>query len=144
MSTDLLFSICNVAAMVGWLMMIFSPRWESTRFVVLSGLLMLALAAIYVTIIVLYFGNAEGNFSSLEGVMKMFQNPEAVLAGWIHYLAFDLFVGSWILSNSRKLGIRHIYIIPCLFFTFMFGPAGLLLYYLVRTYHTKKFLQENF
>ncbi|MCU0358814.1 MAG: ABA4-like family protein [Cyclobacteriaceae bacterium] len=141
---DLLFTIANSAAMVGWVLMIFAPRFAATRFLVLSGALMLALAATYITLIVLYFGNSEGNFSSLDGVMQLFQNREAVIAGWIHYLAFDLFVGSWIVSNSRKLGIRHLYVIPCLFFTFMFGPAGLLLYYVVRAAVTKKILQENF
>ncbi len=141
---DLLFTIANSAAMVGWVLMIFAPRFAATRFLVLSGALMLALAATYITLIVLYFGNSEGNFSSLDGVMQLFQNREAVMAGWIHYLAFDLFVGSWIVSNSRKLGIRHLYIIPCLFFTFMFGPAGLLLYYVVRAAVTKKILEENF
>jgi hypothetical protein len=141
---DLLFTIANSAAMVGWVLMIFAPRFAATRFLVLSGALMLALAATYITLIVLYLGNSEGNFSSLDGVMQLFQNREAVIAGWIHYLAFDLFVGSWIVSNSRKLGIRHLYVIPCLFFTFMFGPAGLLLYYVVRAAVTKKILQENF
>jgi hypothetical protein len=141
---DILFTITNSAALVGWVLMIFAPRFAATRFLVLSGALMLALAATYITLIVLYFGNSEGNFSSLDGVMKLFENREAVLAGWIHYLAFDLFVGTWIVSNSQKLGIRHVYIIPCLFFTFMFGPFGLLLYFGVRTAITKKLFQENF
>jgi hypothetical protein len=76
--------------------------------------------------------------------MKLFENKEAVLAGWVHYLAFDLFVGTWIVSNSQKLNIRHLYILPCLFFTFMLGPIGLLMYFIVRAALTKQWMHENF
>ena len=55
-----------------------------------------------------------------------------LLAGWIHYLAFDLLIGSWEVRDARELGIPHLFVVPCLFLTFMFGPAGWLLYRGVR------------
>lgn len=144
MNPELIFSIANTAALIGWIILAVAPRWKWTKTLILSGGLILLLSAIYLTIIALTFGESEGGFDSLANVMKLFEDPNAVLAGWIHYLAFDLFVGTWIISNSQKLGIKHLYIVPCLFFTFMFGPIGLLLYFIVRAATTKKVLHENF
>ena len=62
----------------------------------------------------------------------LFANPWLLLAGWIHYLAFDLFVGSWEVRDARERGIPHLLVVPCLVMTFLFGPAGWLLYALVR------------
>ena len=58
--------------------------------------------------------------------------PWLLLAGWIHYLAFDLFVGSWEVRDAQERGIPHLAVVPCLLLTFMFGPAGWFLYNLVR------------
>lgn len=74
----------------------------------------------------------EGSFSSLEGVMTFFQDPWLATAGWIHYLAFDLFVGAWELRDAQRRGINHLLVVPCLVITFLAGPAGLLLYFIVR------------
>jgi len=144
MYSELIFTIANTTALIGWIVLAVAPRWKWTKTLILSGGLILVLSAAYLTIIVLTFGKSEGGFDSLANVMKLFEDPNAVLAGWIHYLAFDMFVGTWIISNSQKLGIKHLYIIPCLFFTFMFGPIGLLLYFIVRAAITKKVVHENF
>jgi hypothetical protein len=84
------------------------------------------------------------NFGSLDGVMKFFQNKTLLTAGWVHYLAFDLMVGAWIKRNSVIYGISHWLIIPCLFFTFMLGPVGLLLYLILRFLKTKKYFSTNY
>ena len=94
------------------------------------------------TLIVFFFGQSEGDFGSLQGVGKLFENPYALTAGWIHYLAFDMFVGAWEVNDSQKHGISHFLVIPCLFFTLMFGPIGLILYFIIRWVKTKKLLQD--
>jgi hypothetical protein len=80
--------------------------------------------------------NAEspegGGFGSLEGVMLLFTSPHAVLAGWIHYLAFDLFVGAWEVRDARRHGLSHWMVVPCLALTLMLGPFGLLTYLVLR------------
>jgi hypothetical protein len=68
------------------------------------------------------------DFSKLDGVKAMFTSDEAVLTGWVHYLVFDLLVGNWVVNNAQKHKINHYLVIPCLFFCFMFGPIGYLLY----------------
>jgi hypothetical protein len=64
--------------------------------------------------------------------MQLFTREEAVLAGWIHYLAFDLFIGTWEIEHALARGVSRFLLILCLALTFMFGPAGLLTYFAVR------------
>jgi hypothetical protein len=144
MKPDLLFKICNSIAPIGWLLMVVAPKWRFTKMIILSGILPLMLGLVYLTLIILFFGEGEGDFNSLEGVMKLFTNPWGVTAGWIHYLAFDLFIGTWELNNGQKNGIPHYLIIPCLILTLFFGPIGLILFFLIRATKTKKFIHENF
>lgn len=144
MNPEIIFGICSNLAIVGWLLLAIAPRWKWTFIIVFSGGISLVLAGVYAFLIVTHFGEGEGNFSTLEGVMLLFQNPYAVLAGWIHYLVFDLFIGAWILKNSQQHSINHFLVLPILFLTLMFGPVGLLLYWILRAIKTKKILHENF
>nr|WP_276598766.1 ABA4-like family protein [Nannocystis sp. SCPEA4] len=124
-----LFTIVNSAALAGWVLLWFAPRARVTRRLVHSGLFSLLLAALYLAILApnFDFGSFD-DFNSLEGVMRLFQNPWVMLAGWVHYLAFDLWVGSWIVRDAEARQTSHWAVIPCLLATFMFGPVGLLLY----------------
>ena len=132
MNAETIFSIANLVALVGWLLLIFAPRWKWTQKIVASGAVSLLLSVAYLVLIVLFFGKAEGGFGSLADVMKLFSNPYAALAGWIHYLAFDLFVGSWEVRDAGKRGISHWFVMPCLVLTFLLGPIGFLLYHILR------------
>lgn len=142
MKPDQVFQICNGIAPLAWILLIIFPKWKWTRIIILQGIIPLILGVVYLSLIVLFFGEGEGDFNSLNGVMKLFTHRWTVTAGWIHYLAFDLFVGSWEVSNSQKLGIKHYLIVPSLLLTFFFGPIGLLLYFLTRGINTKQFLHD--
>ena len=137
MKAEQIFTIANLTAMIGWLLIAILPRWRVTHFVVLSGGLSLALASVYLVIVVLFFGAAEGGFDSLANVMKLFTNEWAVLAGWIHYLAFDLFIGAWEVRDAERRGVSHLLVIPCLVLTFLLGPIGLLAYSIIRQFSAK-------
>ena len=89
----------------------------------------IALAAGYLTLL-FSFPREQGGFGSLAQVSKLFENRYLLLAGWIHYLAFDLFTGSWLVRDSERLRIAHAYVVPCLLLTFLFGPAGLLTWFI--------------
>ena len=132
MNPNSLFSICNNLAMLGWIMLIVLPRWELTTKLITSCILPVLFGVIYLYLVAAYFGKAAGGFGSLQQVSQIFQNPHIMLAGWLHYLAFDLFVGSWEVRDARRLGIHHLLVIPCLLLTFMFGPIGLILYFILR------------
>ena len=137
MKPEQIFTILNLVAIAGWLLIAILPRWRYTRIIVLSGAVPLLLAVPYTVLIVLYFGQAEGGFGSLADVMKLFTNEWAVLAGWIHYLAFDLFVGSWEVRDAQERNVPHLRVIPCLVMTFMLGPIGLLAYSVLRLFPQK-------
>ena len=132
MSPEKLFSICSTLVLPGWLLLIFLPRWKWTARLVCAVVLPLVLAVVYLYLIATNFGSSEGGFGSLAEVAKLFQNPYNLLAGWIHYLAFDLFVGSWEVRDAQRVGVHHLLVVPCLLLTFLFGPAGLLLYFALR------------
>lgn len=73
-----------------------------------------------------------GGFGSLSELLVLFSSPWMVVAGWIHYLAFDLFIGAWEVRDAQRHRINHLFIVPCLILTFLAGPVGLLLYFLIR------------
>ena len=132
MTADLIFSIVNAIAALSWVLLIILPRqrWVTTitRFAIPA-----LLASVYVALIVTQWGRSEGGFSSLADVAALFRNPWLLLAGWIHYLAFDLFVGTWEVTDARTAGVSHLLVVPCLILTFLFGPGGLLLYLALRS-----------
>ena len=88
---------------------------------------------IYSYFIVVSGGLVEADFSSLEGIVSLFKNttPESAAAGWLHYLAFDFWAGTWIIRHSRKNEISHLVIILPLLCTFMLGPVGIMIYSLL-------------
>ena len=133
MKAETIFSIASTIALLSWLILAVAPRWSWTRKIILSGAIPLLFSIAYLVLIIMFWGQTDGNFSSLGGVMKLFTNEWAVLAGWIHYLAFDLFVGSWEVKDAQEKGVSHWLVLPCLFLTFMFGPIGFLLYHIIRS-----------
>ena len=138
MNAETIFSIANTTALVGWILLAVAPRWSWTRRLVTSGAIPLLLAAAYLVLIILFFGRSEGGFDSLANVTKLFSNPNVVLAAWIHYLVFDLFVGSWEVKDAQERGVSHWFVIPCLAFTFLLGPIGFLLYHIVRFFAARQ------
>ena len=138
MKAEQIFSIANLIALASWLVLAVAPRWTVTRKIILSGAIPLLLSAAYLMLIVLFFGKADGGFDSLPNVMRLFTNEWATLAGWIHYLAFDLLVGTWEVKDSQERGISHWFVIPCLLLTFLFGPIGFLLYSILRFFLSKE------
>jgi hypothetical protein len=132
---DLLFSLANALALVGWALLGLAPRWRFTESLVLSGAWPLGLAALYAVLIGGHYLGAhsgEGGFGSLAQVAALFHNPWALLAGWVHYLCFDLFVGAWEVRDAQRRGVPHGALVPTLVLTFLFGPVGLLVYFGVR------------
>ena len=133
------FNIASLIALAGWLPLFSYPLWPQTaRITVLT--IAVGLLCILYTFFVFFARILEepstrpkGGFSSLAGVVSLFKSPRVVLAGWIHYLAFDLMVGMFIVTDAARIGIVHWWLLPALFLTLMFGPVGLLLYLAMRS-----------
>jgi hypothetical protein len=131
MSLDDAFGHASRLAMLGWLALCLLPRWRGSQ--VLAGLVIPAILSLgYVVLIAVHWHDAKGGFASLDGVATLFQSRPLLLAGWVHYLAFDLFLGAWILRRSQEAGIPHLLMVPVLLATFLFGPAGYLSFLLLR------------
>ena len=131
MTPELVFSICSNLVLPQWLLMIIAPKWQWTQRLVSSRIIPFALAIVYAYYVATSIIGAEGGFGSLEGVMQLFTVKGAVLAGWIHYLAFDLLVGTWVLQTAQKKKIHHGLVIPCLIGCFILGPVGFFLFWLI-------------
>ena len=136
MDFDLAFSLVNLSVMPAWVMLVFLPRWSVTQSLVHSQLYPLVLGIVYTLGLGFsVFGGMGGDgagFTSVEAVRAIFSVDIGILVGWTHFLVFDLFVGAWVARDARRRGFHHGLLIPCLFFTFMAGPLGLLLYVLLR------------
>jgi len=137
MTAEQLFSILNSMAVAAWLPLVFLPRvrWSAT---VVPMVMPVLLAIIYLALLIVTLPWSEGGFSSLAGVRALFDNPWALLAGWTHYLAFDLFIGGWEVRDAQRRGIPHLLVIPALVLTFLFGPVGLLLYLAIRSFAARR------
>ena len=132
MTVEQAFSLLNLIAVLGWLPLLLLPRrpWTATVVPVVVPSL---LAVVYVALVATTLPSSEGGFSSLAGVRMLFANPWALLAGWTHYLAFDLFIGGWELRDAQQRGVPHLLVVPALILTFLLGPAGLLVYLAIRS-----------
>jgi hypothetical protein len=133
MTPQQVFSITNAVALLAWIMLAVLPGRPWVTKTVTTKFVPLLFAVLYTAIAISLFGRAPGGFSTLAAVATLFSNPWLLLAGWVHYLAFDLLVGSWELQDARERGIPHLLVVPCLALTFLFGPAGWLLYTVVRS-----------
>jgi hypothetical protein len=131
MTAEAVFSIVNLVAVAGWLLLVAVPR-RPVATKVAGTVIPLGLSAAYLVLLVLHWGESRGGFSSLQGVADLFSNPWLLLAGWVHYLAFDLFVGAWETRDAMQRSLPRWLLIPCLLLTFMFGPVGFLVYNLTR------------
>ncbi|MFN3170780.1 MAG: ABA4-like family protein [Hyphomicrobiales bacterium] len=135
------FPLLNLAVVPAWLMLLFAPRWQLTRTLVHGGYYPAIYCAIYAVFLFnhLFLGAASpgASFTSLEGVMGLFDHPNGILLGWTHYLAFDLFVGAWIGRDALRRGITQWLAAPAMLLTFLLGPVGLLVYLAIRFFQGK-------
>ncbi len=133
---ETIFSACSTLAVVGWALLVFLPRQRQAHLVAAAAI-PLAISVVYLVLIAQHLGGSEGGFGSLSDVAQLFSNPALLLAGWVHYLAFDLFIGAWEVRDAHRHGIAHLLVVPCLVLTFMLGPIGLLGYWALRTWRTR-------
>lgn len=132
---DILFQLGSLIVLPGWLALAVAAFWARPRphlIAVARIAIPAVLAVAYIALLAL--GHAafrDGGFNSIAQVRALFANDDALTAGWLHYLAFDLFVGAWIVERGTLRGLHGLFLLPCLILTFLFGPAGYLLFLLL-------------
>lgn len=132
MDTTQVFSAVSTLAALQWLVLIVAPKWKVTQWLIRFAVVPLLLAIVYSIYIAGFFGIQGGGFGSIQEVRILFSNDNLLLAGWVHYLAFDLLIGFSIIKSAQDKAISHWLVIPCLLLTFMFGPCGYLLYQIIQ------------
>ena len=136
--TVLIFNFCNTAILLVWILILFFPRVKISKQLIQFPWVPLGISFFYTYFLVVSGGLVEADFSSLEGIVSLFKSatPASAAAGWLHYLAFDFWVATWIIRHSQENSIKHAFVFLPLMCTFLLGPVGILTYSVV--YFTNK------
>jgi len=141
MNWDMIFGGANLLSILFWIVLIALPRTALTQTIVMYvgvGLLSFAYALLMALVVggivdpVAQGDTSGGSGTSIVGVRALFASDGGLTIGWIHYLAFDLFVGLWIAKDADHKGFSRLLQAPILLLTLMAGPIGLLLWLLIR------------
>ena len=132
MTPELLFQWANPVALAGWMALAFLPLAPRLLGIAAGTVVPLLLSTAYAALVLAFWSSSKGGFDSLDAVARLFENRWLLLAGWVHYLAFDLLIGAWEVRTARREGMAHGWLLPCLAVTFLFGPAGYLLFQALR------------
>jgi hypothetical protein len=129
-----IFTLANLFILPFWALMILLPHWRWTQRIMVKLWPVVVLAVLYAVLLLSQIGGAAGSLlnPTLDGIAGLLGTPAGAAAGWVHFLAFDLFVGRWAYLDSRERTISAWLVSPVLFFILMAGPLGLLLYLVVR------------
>jgi Domain of unknown function (DUF4281) len=131
----LLFRFGNVLVLPFWALMILLPRWRWTTWLIRSPFVSGAPAALYAALVLPRLGEIWPAVSrpTLSGITTLLGSPAGATIAWVHFVAFDLFVGRWIYLDSQERQVGAWLMAPVLFLTLMLGPAGFLFYLVVRS-----------
>ncbi|MDC3022839.1 ABA4-like family protein [Candidatus Pelagibacter sp.] len=140
---ETLFYWVNLGVLPFWLVLIFFPYSNLSRYFVTSIFPVLLLSGAYIFVLYKSYLNTYdfmNNFSlylSIDHLLNLFSNKLYLMIFWIHFISINLFTGGWIVKDSQKLNINKILIIIPLVITYLIGPMGLLLYWLIRIFYAK-------
>ncbi|MBK8555476.1 MAG: DUF4281 domain-containing protein [Lewinellaceae bacterium] len=139
MTADNFYWYASLLIFLPWLLLMFAPSWRYTeRVAFVAGFVLLAAAAFFTFRYVLHGADDGGSIFSLDGLKNLFRSKEMLLTGWLNYLSFSLFAGTWQSHDSREVKIPHIWVVLTLFLTMIAGPSGLLVYMGLRWVKTRK------
>jgi len=138
-----IYLIANWGVIPFWLLLIFLPNYQITNFFTQSIIpfLLLGVGYAYLSYKIYLDNNIFDGFelyNGLDGLYSMFANEVLLLIFWLHFLALSLFLGAWIVRDSRKYLVPNIIVIPSLIFTYFSGPIGLVIYWFFRIFFAKK------
>ncbi|WP_137125992.1 ABA4-like family protein [Roseomonas sp. HF4] len=128
MHPEAIFTAASSLATAGWLALLLFPRRRWAHWHLAGVGIPALLSLLYVVLLAMHAPGAEGGFSTLAGVRALFARDGLLLAGWVHYLAFDLFLGAWMCRRATAEGLSPWRLYPALPLTFLAGPAGLLVF----------------
>jgi hypothetical protein len=140
---EMLYYWVNLGVLPLWLILIFFPNSNVSRYFVTSIFPILILSGSYVFILYKSYLNSYdfiNNFSLYLGIDRLsdlFTDRSYLMMFWIHFISINLFTGGWIVRDSQKLSINKILVSIPLVITYLIGPIGLFFYWLIRIFYTK-------
>ncbi len=140
---EILYYWVNFGVLPFWLILIFFPQSNICKYLVTSIFPIFILSGAYVFIIYKSYLNSFDFISNfdlyigIESLSDLFTNKSFLIMFWIHFVSINLFTGGWIVRDSQRLGINKILLILPLVITYLIGPLGLLIYWLIRIFHAK-------
>ena len=139
MNVDQIFIFASSIAFISWSLLFIYPYSTGIRQILYGGVVT-CFSLLYTGLFICYFDpESFQSFSTLSGLVSLFSNKEAVLLGWIHYLAFDMLAGLYISKDAEKNKLDPWIIRLMFFFTFVAGPLGFLVYTIIRTVKVRKY-----
>ena len=140
---EMLYYWVNLGVLPFWLILIFFPQSHISKIFVTSVFPIFVLSSAYIFILYKSYLNSYdflANFKlyvGLDSVSDLFSNKSFLITFWIHFIAINLFIGGWIVKDSQKFQINKILLFFPLLITYLIGPIGLFLYWLIRIFHAK-------
>ena len=140
---EMLFYWINIGVLPFWLLLIFFPQSYLCRFFVTSIFPVVILSGAYIFMLYKSFLNSYdflNNFTlylGIDNLLNLFSDNSYLMIFWIHFIAINLFVGGWIVKDSQKFLINKILLTVPLIITYLIGPIGLLIYWLIRIFYAK-------
>ena len=144
-TNDMLYLWINIGVLPFWLLIIFFPKSHLCKYLATSILPIFLLSGAYGFILYkAYLGSFDfdNNFSlylGLGNVSELFTDDYYLLMFWTHFVAINLFVGGWILSDSKRFSVNKILLSIPLVLTYFIGPIGLIIYWIIKIFYSKKF-----
>ncbi len=141
---NIIYLSINLGVLPFWLVLFFFPESKISNFFVTSAFPYFVFGSIYIYIIYYLFISDYDfieNFTlyiGLDNLVELFSNKEFIITFWLHFLAVNLFCGSWIVRDSRKFIISKIIVFFPLIITYFVGPLGIFLYWIIRMFYAKK------
>ena len=140
---DMLYYWVNLGVLPFWLILIFFPQSQISKIFVTSVFPIFILSGTYIFILYKSYLNSYnfvGNFNlylGIDDISDLFSNKTYLITFWVHFIAINLFSGGWIVKDSQKFQINKIILFFPLLITYLIGPLGLFLYWLIRIFHAK-------
>ena len=141
---ETLYMWINLGVLPFWFILIVFPQSHLTRIFVTSIFPFLILSGVYIFILYksyLIGYDLDGNFSlylGLSELSRLFEDHLYIMIFWTHFIAINLFIGGWIVKDSQKFSINKVLMAVPLIVTYLIGPIGLFLYWIIRIFYAKR------
>jgi len=141
---DMIYLWLNIGVIPFWIILLFFPQSKISSFFVSSIFPYFLFGAIYIYLLYYIFIQDYDFFNNfnlylgIDELSDLFSNSSFLILFWVHFLAINLFCGSWIVKDSQKLNISKIIVFFPLLFTYFIGPVGIFIYWIIRIFFAKR------